>query len=156
MLVRTATGAEFQIDDDQEDILAMGGWTTHDGYIYRYVYQEGGRTRLWLHHAVLGTSPERGWHIDHVNGDRADNRRENLRRITPSQNAQNRPPRKSNGRHRGVSWNGDKGKWAARGTINYKTYHVGYFDTEEAAAEAIVAWRIENMTHSTQDEAVGN
>jgi hypothetical protein len=42
----------------------------------------------YLHHLVVG-KPPRGWHTDHINGDRSDNRRRNLRHVSPSCNGRN-------------------------------------------------------------------
>jgi HNH endonuclease/AP2 domain len=159
MNLTTRNGTEFEIDDDRPD-LARHQWGLHEGRVCRY---EGtgtglrrvgdGQRRIWLHHEVLGSTPRRGVHIDHIDTNPLNNRRSNLRETTPSQNAQNRPAVTRTGRIRGVSWNRAHSKWWARATINYQTFNVGYFDTQEAAAEAVAAWRREHMTHSTQDVA---
>ncbi len=77
-----------------------------------------------------------GGEIDHINGNPSDNRWENLRVATPSQNKMNRP-RQSNNKSgfKGVSWKRDKKKW--RAVINDK--HLGYFNTAEAAHRAYCA-----------------
>jgi hypothetical protein len=67
--------------------------------------------------------------IDHIDGDRCNNRPDNLRLATPSQNAANRPAK---GYHR--VGNG----YQAR----IQQEHIGYFLSEEAAAEAYRAERI--------------
>lgn len=149
------TGKKFTIDDDRVDLAELGGWYVQaQGYIVREQVRQGVRKLYWLHHEVMGTRPQRGVHLDHINGDRADNRRDNLRFTTVSQNAQNRPVRTKRGTYRGVTWKPDQGphgRWCARATINYKTHHIGYFDDEEEAARAVIAWRAEHMTHSDAD-----
>jgi hypothetical protein len=69
--------------------------------------------------------------VDHINHDRLDNRKCNLRNCTRSQNAQNM---KDNGRYQGVHWNSDHKKYCSRIRVNIKRKHLGYFDTPEEAA----------------------
>lgn len=73
--------------------------------------------------------------IDHVNGDRKDNRWSNLRDVSPFDNARNQGERKDNTSGcRGV---GRKGKrWHARISQNGTRFSLGTFDTKEEAIEA--------------------
>lgn len=74
--------------------------------------------------------------IDHVNGDPFDNRLENLRLATPSQNCFNtkRSSRNSSG-VKGVYFSRQYRKWHARITVNGRTIHLGMFlHIEDAAA----------------------
>ena len=73
--------------------------------------------------------------VDHINGDVLDNRIENLRAATHSQNCMNRRVRfDSKSGVKGVTLK--KGKWHACVTLDYKVYSGGYFDSK---AEAIAA-----------------
>lgn len=85
--------------------------------------------------------------IDHINGDRKDNRLENLRLATSSENKQN-IGLKSNNRSgfTGVSWFAAAKKWRADITIAGKMRHLGRFDTPEAAAEAYAKAKAELHT----------
>lgn len=143
------------IDDDREDLASLRGWYLHkDGYPVRERQVDGVRHVDFLHHLVLGTRPDRAFRVDHINRDRLDNRRSNLRIVTPSQNAQNRSAINSKGRPRGVSrgtYPSGTAYYLARATLNYHTYQIGRFPTEEAAVEAIAAWRAEHMSHSESD-----
>jgi hypothetical protein len=146
------------VDDDLPESITKWRWRLNNsGYVMRDTTAGNRKTRVHfiLHREVLGVPREQKCHVDHINGDRLDNRRENLRVATPSENHQNRPVRTRRGTYRGVTWKvgkSGKGKWCARATIDYKTYHVGYYDDEEAAALAVMEWRREHMTHSTRDE----
>ena len=79
--------------------------------------------------------PNKGFYINHINGNGLDNRRENLEIVTPSVNA-----RKSKLRHsktsiyRGVSKFRDK--FAAELTIDYRCHKLGLFISEIEAAKA--------------------
>lgn len=70
--------------------------------------------------------------IDHINGDRADNRIENLRLVTRQENQWNRPKSK------GYCWDSNWKKWRARIAIDSKNYDLGAFDNEEEARMAYV------------------
>lgn len=90
----------------------------------------------WLH--VTGEWPKAD--IDHINGNRADNRFENLRDVSRSVNLQNRrsPKKTSSSRFLGVSFSKHKkdNPWVAQIKTGGKIHNLGYFSTEEAAHEA--------------------
>lgn len=89
---------------------------------------------------VTGSYPETD--IDHVNGDRADNRWKNLRLASRAENCRNSSGKKArNGkpassRFCGVRWYHWTGKWAAQIRLPSGNKHLGYFETEEEAARA--------------------
>ena len=86
--------------------------------------------------AFNGTIPD-GMHIDHISGDKTDDRLCNLRAVSPSQN--NRAYKASKGgssRYRGVSWNKKDKRWGAFIKINSKTKYIGSYHTEKTAAIA--------------------
>lgn len=87
---------------------------------------------------VYGKLPENV--IDHINGDKADNRLANLRAATVSQNGMNRglPANNSSG-CKGVSWDRACQKWQAKIGIHGKTIYLGNFDHLEAAKAAYAA-----------------
>ena len=90
----------------------------------------------YLHHLVylyhFGTLPEV---IDHKDGDKLDNKVENLRGATPMLNTHNRVGNVGAASpFKGVSKK--RGKWRARITVNKVTYSLSSFDTEEQARDA--------------------
>jgi hypothetical protein len=97
------------------------------------------RRNVYLHHFIIGDPPP-GMVVDHINGDRLDNRRANLRFCTLAQNKQNsRPYRGGTSRYKGVSWKRTgkgTGKWLARIRVDGKDIHLGFHKEEEEAAKA--------------------
>ena len=76
--------------------------------------------------------------IDHINGDKLDNRIENLRAATVGQNQHNRKTNANNtSGYKGVWWNKASKKWAAGIKLEGKRIHLGYFDNVEEAAEVM-------------------
>ena len=87
-------------------------------------------------HRVIAETPE-GKETDHVNHNSLDNRRENLRVCTHSQNMANaskKTPHTS--KFKGVTWNRHLGRWYSRITCNGKLLNIGPFNSEIDAAKA--------------------
>lgn len=90
---------------------------------------------LMMHRAILNVQSK--LHVDHINGNGLDNRRFNLRLCTPAQNQYNRGICANNtSGFKGVYWVKGHEKWQAQIHVNGKHYHLGFFDTAEAAAYA--------------------
>lgn len=86
---------------------------------------------------VNGEWPPEGMDIDHINGNREDNRWVNLRLATRSQNNNNGGIRADNkSGHRGVSFATREQKWDARIKVNGKLYLLGKFKDKEDAIAA--------------------
>lgn len=79
-----------------------------------------------------GTWPEQ---IDHINGDREDNRIENLREAKARLNCQNKQHHR-NGNLVGATFNKFHQRWQSQIEIDRKRKHLGYYDTEVKAHEA--------------------
>jgi hypothetical protein len=87
----------------------------------------------WLH--VYGHWPEH--QIDHIDGNRANNRIENLRVATHSQNMHNSGSRRNNTSGlKGVDWYEPTHKWRARIWVDGKQLYLGHFDDKESAYAA--------------------
>lgn len=84
---------------------------------------------VYLHRYVMNTHSTLEY-IDHINGDKLDNRRINLRFVTQQINMQNRSG------VLGISYIEYKKKWRAYITVNRKQKHLGYFLTRDEAIEA--------------------
>lgn len=86
----------------------------------------------WLH--VHGEWPSE--QIDHVNGDRSDNRLANLRSASIAENRQNQTSKRGSSRYIGVSWNARSLMWQAHIAVDGRSHYLGLFDSEEAAHAA--------------------
>lgn len=78
--------------------------------------------------------------VDHINGDRGDNRACNLRLATNRQNQQNQKKRSDNSSGlKGVSWNSARRKWIAQIKVAGEKKYLGGFDTAAEAHSAYVS-----------------
>ena len=73
--------------------------------------------------------------VDHINGDRQDNRWINLRPAVGAANNRNRGPRKGK-KYVGIYWNESQSEWRATIQVGEKKVFLGAFKTEGEAAEA--------------------
>ena len=126
--------------DDLERVITAGPWCvlaskrSKTEYVQRRVYANGKRTTQYIHRFLLDAG---GLHVDHVNGNGLDNRLENLRVATPSQNQRNIGRRADNASgYKGVSWRAGCAKWRAYITIDGRQHHLGYYSTPELAHAA--------------------
>jgi len=90
--------------------------------------------------------------VDHIDGNRSNNRIANLRLVSQDQNAQNRGAYRNNqSGYPGVRWKAARGKYVARVVVNRVDHHVGYFTDPAAAfaAREAFARRLRGDLHRT-------
>jgi hypothetical protein len=122
------------VDAADYDWLSQYKWTTQIGGNKVYpVRNDHGRSVL-MHRQIMQPNPDQV--VDHVNGNGLDQRRANMRCCTQGENLCNRKPCAKKSQYKGVRWLERKQKWAAVITHHGRTYWLGTFDTEEAAARA--------------------
>jgi hypothetical protein len=120
------------VDDDMYGYLMQWKWHFSSGYAMR---KPRGRARVIMHRLI--TQAPDGMEVDHINMNRLDNRRENLRVCTHTQNQQNRRRNQNNqSGYKGVYWCKDHSKWRTHIRCSGNDIHLGYFDTAEEAARA--------------------
>jgi len=96
--------------------------------------QHGLHRIIWT--MVHGAIPD-GLGIDHINGDRHDNRVVNLRNVTQHENCKNCVKAKNNTTGvTGVYFRKDTSKWSASIKFNYRKIHLGDFSNKEDAIKA--------------------
>lgn len=127
----TAKGVEYMIDKADFEKVSKYSWCVGCGN--RLVANVSGKV-VYMHRYILDF-PDGV--IDHINGNNKDNRRSNLRITNRNGNAKN------NVSHNKYGVNGIRltkhGKFNARITVNYRTIHLGNYDTLEEAAEARIS-----------------
>lgn len=97
----------------------------------------GRRYASFLHREILGLPyPSDGLQGDHINRDKLDNRRSNLRALSSKHNNQNVPGFVATSRFRGVSFDKSRGLWRACVQVDRRQIMVGRFRNEEEAADA--------------------
>lgn len=93
-------------------------------------------TKLGMMHRFIMNTPE-GMYTDHIDGDRLNNRKANLRICTYQENNYNRAATAgASSKYKGVSWHDLTGKWAVNISSNKKRKYVGLFTDEVEAARA--------------------
>jgi hypothetical protein len=139
--VRAWTLVDVDVYDREKD----NHWCWSKGYA---VCQRDSRM-IYLHRLVVGAGPG-GLPVDHVNRNKMDNRRVNLRRVNKRQDCQNKPSLGGSSRHRGVNWDKTRRKWKAFAQLNGRYVHIGRFADEDTAAKAASNWRREHMPFSVE------
>lgn len=122
------------VDDEDYDYLIQFKWC----YIGIGYAARGNKEHkaVRMHRELLGLKIGDGKEIDHINGNRLDNRKNNLRIVTPTQNRWNRRPNlNSKSGLKGVSWKEGRKKWGVQIRANKKRYYLGTFTNRIEAAK---------------------
>lgn len=125
------------MDDGDFDELSAYKWRCEKGYAVRWeLGNRRERKAIYMHREIM-SAPD-GMQVDHINRNRLDNRRSNLRLATHLQNHFNTAMRSHNkaGGYKGVSRHHRTRRWYARIGLHGKSTYLGAFDTPEEAARA--------------------
>ncbi len=119
------------VDDEDFDLVSRCGWWISDtGYATN---NRGGKI-VRMHRLIL--NPKKGEYVDHINRNKLDNRRENLRTCTNGQNTMNQPKKSQNtSGFKGVTRHSAT-RWLAQIKVNYKNNYLGLFKFKRDAAKA--------------------
>ena len=129
------------VDDDMQDELNQYNWFAkkdrNTWYATRNDRIDGKKTSISMHRQILGLERGDGKIADHVNRNGLDNRRSNLRIVSPTENNRNHGGHKHNtSGHNGVSWNNNHQRWEAYLQTDGKRIHLGDYKNKVDAVEA--------------------
>lgn len=132
------------VDDEDYEWLNRWRWCFSHGYAARRLPSNG--PIVYMHKQILDFPDRQG---DHINGNRLDNRRSNLRIATHAENKQNLGIRCDNkSGYRGVGWHLGAKKWRAYARLEGRDFHLGLFSNIEDADAAAKGFRRERMPFS--------
>jgi HNH endonuclease/AP2 domain len=121
------------VDNEDYEWLVRFKWhLDKSGYAVHAPAQ--GVNEIRMHRILL--VPGNGREVDHIDGNRLDNRKANLRVCTRQQNCFNKKKTWGSSRFKGVSLDKTWDKWTAKIQINKKQIHIGRFKKEIEAARA--------------------
>ena len=131
--IKLATGQQAIVDDDDFERVNHFKWyflpgnQTEGGYAYNH-------NAILMHRFILNAP--KGLYVDHINRNKLDNRKENLRLVTPLQSHFNtKMSSRNTSGYRGVTFHKEKQKWMAQLHIG-KMIFLGYFGTPKEASIA--------------------
>ena len=132
----TSKGEEFWFDLEDYDKIKDYCW--HVNQYCGYLEGQSYGITYKFHREIMGLSKEdKSVFVDHINHNKLDNRKENLRLCSNSENCKNRNIAKNNKSGvTGVTWSKQMNKWKANIGVDNKLIHLGFFSDKEKAIEA--------------------
>ncbi len=135
-----------QIDLKDVYKVANHKWHKHSNGYVSGVDIKG--KRIYLHRYLLDLDIGNPMTCDHIDGNRLNNRKENLRILSMVDNNQNKPSLGGTSKYRGVYFETQTKKWRGACQLNKKTYHTLRYDNEEDAYQAIKQLREKMMKYT--------
>lgn len=142
---KNGKGMYVTVDDEDFEFLNQFSWSlSSKGYAAAYIpvkfKHKYGNTNIQMQRMLMWDSVSNGQIVDHINRDKLDNRKENLRICNMSESNMNRGvihfKKRQNivSSYKGVWW--DKTKWRSAITVNGRKIYLGRFNVEKDAAVA--------------------
>lgn len=128
--------SEFLFDIEDLALIESRSWyQDKDGYLVSSYFFNGRRRFVRFHRIVI--KAKEGQFVDHINKNRADNRKHNLRCCRRAENDRNRGTYSTNTSGvTGVYFDKQRNKWVASISFNKKRTLIGRFATKEDAIQA--------------------
>jgi hypothetical protein len=135
--IELTKGKYALVDDSDFEFLSQWKWCAHTcGYAVRSMTINGKRKTIYMHRLIMGLD-DGSIFIDHINHNRLDNRKENLRFADSAQNKHNEGINSANKTgYKGVIYNRFTKKYQAKIRVYGQRIHLGSFETAEDAAKA--------------------
>ena len=141
----TANERYTLVDDEDYEYLNQFKWSmTKKGYVQGYIGKKttkfGNVRNMQMHRVIMFDKLKSGVFVDHINGNKLDNRKCNLRLCNLTENNRNRgkihfkQSQSVVSKYKGVWW--DRTKWRTAITVNNKKIYLGRFYNEDEAAKA--------------------
>lgn len=122
-------------DEDYERVSAIEWKPSFNGYFISHSTVNGKQVCTHLHRFIIGNTSVKD--TDHINQNKLDNRKANLRICSRSENSYNRPkPYAASSKYKGVYWCRAVGKWAANINHRYRTIGLLYSKREDECGYA--------------------
>lgn len=134
-IIITNKKEEVFIDIDDIEKVKNSTWYIN-GARHKYAVAKIKNKHVKLHRLIMNVldMDYKTVQVDHINGNTLDNRKCNLRLVTPQQNSFNKSKNNfGKNKHNGVHYMKDKCKWRAYITYNGKWIHIGMYETEDEA-----------------------
>jgi len=128
--IKLSNGLITLVDDEDYEELSKYRWHGGGGrneYTCPVRWEKG--KSVYMHRQIMKCP--KGMVVDHIDHNRLNNTKSNLRICTVSQNTQNK---KDNGKFQGVHWDNTHKKYRSRIRVNGERKHLGYFDDLNVAA----------------------
>lgn len=134
----TSKGDEFYFDTEDYDKIKDYCWhINNNGYVCTNMYDEDGKHKILLMHRLIMNCVDDKISVDHKNHRTNDNRKNNLRITTQSQNLMNQSLNQNNTSGvTGVYFDNHSNKWAAEIKVNRKKKSLGHFINFDEAVRA--------------------
>lgn len=129
----TNTNKEFYFDLKDYDKIKKFAWRESTlGYLISY---DKDKIIVYFHRLIM--NPDKDCEVDHINHNKLDNRKDNLRVCSRLQNSHNRGDIVTNtSGFRGVQWEKRFNRWRSRIKVNGKDIHLGLFEDYDEAVNA--------------------
>ena len=138
--VNLTQGYKAIIDDDDAALVSQYKW--HARVIKGRVYAKsqrrinGKRQRFFMHRLICGIDLVSGIYVDHKNRDSLDNRKQNLRIATHTENNRNHGKTRGLSAYKGACWIKETRRWVSRIRVNNRLLYLGSYKNETDAAMA--------------------
>lgn len=132
-------GNEFYFDLEDYDLIKNYHWISHKGYITcrKWNVETKSEHHVKMHRLIMGVADNtdyRNVQVDHINRNKVDNRKSNLRICNNQQNNCNKSPYRKDGSKVGVRK--QKDKWMADITVNGQLIRLGKYENYDDAVNA--------------------